>query len=243
MFHRVSNYRDIKNVDAWREICNVRSMEWEFLDLIDVEGMDTDSSDTRTIDVVNCRQCGILLPLSMASIDHQAPQTTGITKAMCRFFRSVGCTVGSGKGTKSITLQYKYASQIGAYDSPSTGNREERYTLNEIGRMYYTMMHLSGQLDLCKMLSGTDAAAASPVKMVLVRLRPHNRSPRWLYLNSRRSSSKRCLCSITTCFMPGCAGFRIRLSSLGQTTDGTRIASRLPPSSHRLARSTVEAGS
>jgi hypothetical protein len=113
-------------------------------------GVDTDSSDTRTIDVVNCRQCGILLPLSVASIDHQAPQTTGITKAMCRFFRSVGCTVGSGKGTKSITLQYKYAPQIGAYDSPSTGNREERYTLNEIGRMYYTMMHLSGQLDLFK---------------------------------------------------------------------------------------------
>src|SRR5437870_3015438 len=43
--------------------------------------------------------------------------------------------------------------------------------------------------------------------------------------------------------MSGCAGFRIRLLSLGQTTEGTRIASCFRAFSQFLARSTVEAGS
>jgi hypothetical protein len=147
MFSTVSNYREIKTVDAWRLIYGVREQSWEFHQRLSNEGMDIDEIEQNDIDVVNCRVCGILLPLRVASIDHQAPQSNGMMKAMCRVFRSIGCTVASGRGVKSVTMQSELAEAIGG-DEPGRwdGNKVERHTLNEVGRMYYSMLGVAGMM-------------------------------------------------------------------------------------------------
>ena len=102
--------------------------------------------------VVVCRQCGVLIPLKVASIDHQAPQTGGQDKAMLRFFRVADCTVGGGVGAKFNaihSLVHKDRNPIGNDVDPSSikSTKEERYTLNAAGLIYYSLIRHAGLLD------------------------------------------------------------------------------------------------
>lgn len=89
-----------------------------------------------------CRQCGIVIPLKVISIDHQGPQTGGEAKAICRVFRSLGLTITGGKGKKSRSpAAAAMTAAVGGL--PSTGLQEKkyRYTLNRVGEIYFTMAY------------------------------------------------------------------------------------------------------
>jgi hypothetical protein len=96
--------------------------------------------------VVYCRECGLQIPLSVATVDHQAAQNGGETKAMFRFFRAIGCTEASGAGRKSQRLlAYFNNNGMQVTDStPQSGNKLDRYTLNDFGVLYYSILRAAG---------------------------------------------------------------------------------------------------
>src|SRR5262249_51930159 len=99
-------------------------------------------SGTKTsppIELVYCRECGAQMPLRMATLDHQQPKSNSANDALCRFFRALGLTKAGAAGRKTRSFSQHYAASVGGIDTP-TGAAEDRYILNEPGRIYYSLL-------------------------------------------------------------------------------------------------------
>ena len=139
LFNAVTNYRLIKTDQTWRDAYGVSQRDWDYSD-----PKDANVQFDKNIDVVYCRECGMLIPLRIASIDHQAPQTGGEAQAIARLFRSLGCTRASGTGQKSQDTGTLYAASIGGRTALAPGTKEDRYTLNLVGIIYYSAILAAG---------------------------------------------------------------------------------------------------
>jgi len=115
----------MKSLQEWQAIYDVGPGDHHFINV------KTRKTFIKSIDLVYCRQCGVQMPLTMATLDHQGPQSNGANLALCRFFRSLGLTNGTGKGPKSKQFRKDYAGSVGGNKSAAAaGDRAARYTLN-----------------------------------------------------------------------------------------------------------------
>ncbi len=132
-FKKEHSYRQIKDDALWREVYKVEDVMWRRLD--PTHGLCFDN-----IPAVFCRQCGIEIPLRVASVDHQGAQTGGESKAVLRFFRAIGCTESTAKSRKGAIVLARFAAALGGDANTRLSGATDRYTLNVMGRMYYTMI-------------------------------------------------------------------------------------------------------
>jgi len=133
-----NNYRNCKQNALWKEAYGVHD-KW----------FDTYSSKTRTKGSVcepatYCQKCGIVLPLRNLTIDHQKPRAGGEVEAMMRVFRAAGLTQVTGAGVKNRFLQRQVAAAVGGTTNVvqfgAKGDLNQRYTLNEKGILFFTVL-------------------------------------------------------------------------------------------------------
>jgi hypothetical protein len=135
LFTRKSQYREFKKSLEWQAIYEVRTAKRDHYDF------HADQIVKRDIDLVFCRSCGLELPLAAATMDHQAPVKGGRPRALCRFFRALGLTCAPGHGLKSEYYSSQLAARVGGNSAGDPTKRKERYTLNDIGTIYYSLLY------------------------------------------------------------------------------------------------------
>jgi hypothetical protein len=134
-FKTHGTYRQIKSDSDWQALYGVEEIEYKYID-----PKSRKAKIGMKIDVVFCRHCGVQMPLRLATVDHQAPQSVGAYFALCRFFRALGLTKGAGTGKKTQQYRRDYAADVGGKTSTEVADWDSRYTLNRVGRIYYSML-------------------------------------------------------------------------------------------------------
>jgi hypothetical protein len=133
------DYRSAKSNRLWVEVYGVQAIGFTTYDSKTRRGGRTLAPATY------CQRCGIVLPLRNLTIDHQKPQQNGGVEAMVRVFRAAGLTVSAGYGIKNRYLQGLVAKIVGGNQNVlppgQKGPVTDRYTLNEKGVLYFTMLH------------------------------------------------------------------------------------------------------
>jgi hypothetical protein len=146
-FKKKNSYREIKDNQDWR---NIYGVDYPNLDWIDPKSGAVTNVATPS---VYCRACGIYMPLKLATVDHQRPQAGGAILAVCRVFRALGLTEGGATGAKGQYFNQIYAASVGGTVDGKIYGGEERYTLNPIGEIYYSLLQKSGLMlefkDVC----------------------------------------------------------------------------------------------
>lgn len=137
--YTAANYRNVKDNLQWRAVYEVTDdVMWSYVSRI--HGPMSKSEST-----VACRACGIVLPLKVITVDHQSPQTGGAVGAICRVFRGLGLTQGGPKGKKNKHAIQANAATVGGKVA-NLGSWSERYSLNDAGAIYYSVIKEAQQL-------------------------------------------------------------------------------------------------
>ncbi len=117
-------------------------------------------------DSIPCKKCGLVLPMKLITIDHQRPQAGGEFEAVAKVFRIFGLTLEGPKGAKGKAFQelvqkggtatnVVLAGDMGVLTVAPLpvgvkalgGNSlADRYTLNDSGTMYYSLVKAAGAL-------------------------------------------------------------------------------------------------
>lgn len=137
--YKSSNYRDVKSNAQWRAVYNVED------NVLHLYVHRIHGSMAKPESMVSCRACGIVLPLKVITVDHQAPQTGGDIGAICRIFRGLGLTRGGARGNKNKTAVQANTVAVGGTVA-NLGSWDERYSLNDAGTIYYSIIKEANQL-------------------------------------------------------------------------------------------------
>jgi archaellum component FlaF (FlaF/FlaG flagellin family) len=128
-----STYREVKKYQKWKDIYSVQTIKFSVL----VNGHSVPSHGEGTF----CRgKCGIFLPLSALSVDHQKPKKGGHTEALLRIFRGFGLTKAGPKGLKNKGARNDYMGLVGGGAFPPGDDPVMRNTLNSTGILYYSIL-------------------------------------------------------------------------------------------------------
>jgi hypothetical protein len=101
-------------------------------------------------DTVPCFDCGLVLPLANIHIDHQRPQAGNELEPICKVFRAMGLTIDGPSGPKGTHAIATWRGQVNGLGSAGVNTRAAKYTLNDVGKMYYTLAHDAGELPTLK---------------------------------------------------------------------------------------------
>jgi hypothetical protein len=74
-----------------------------------------------------CQNCGVLLPISLMSVDHTRPQTGGESEAVAKVMRVLDLTVVGGVGSKSTQLTAVLQSAMQHQDGLSAGLNQMQF--------------------------------------------------------------------------------------------------------------------
>lgn len=169
--YQTTNYREkiIQN-DFWRRMYKCGPTSVKFLG--------PNGYEEAYIDGTACIDCGLILPLSHMTIDHQRPQSGGETEAIARLFRACDLTDGKPVGAKGKGLinQFKGVGlDPGDYSkipkparnatpqtSPTT-SRTSRYTLSSMGHLIYAAIVSAGEIERLKRLGMHSLANLKPL--------------------------------------------------------------------------------
>lgn len=128
-----STYREVKKYQKWKTIYSVQNIHFHVL----VNGHVVGTQGEGTF----CRgKCGIFLPLSALSVDHQKPQKGGQTEALLRIFRGFGLTKAGPKGLKNRGALNEYMGLVGGGSYDPGNDPVQRNTLNSMGMLYYSIL-------------------------------------------------------------------------------------------------------
>ncbi|MDN2709850.1 hypothetical protein O0880_10530 [Janthinobacterium sp. SUN118] len=132
-------HRAVLNHAPWRNLYNVAP---RVLAYMDSHGAAVVNPAT---DSVPCVDCDILLPINNITIDHQRPQNGRFEEAVCKVFRSIGLTTGRPTGPKGIHFANLHAATVGGVvGGAPIPVRVAKYTLNDMGKIYYTLAQWCG---------------------------------------------------------------------------------------------------
>ena len=98
-----------------------------------------------------CMQCGLVLPWLHLSIDHQRPQARGQTEAVLKTLRALGLTEEGPKGVKGQAIVdpakqgVVQPKKFRPVELGRDGDRNNRYTLNYKGIIFYTLICAKNQ--------------------------------------------------------------------------------------------------
>lgn len=107
---------------------------------------------TEQVDSAPCMACGLVLPFSHLTIDHQRPQTDGEIEAVLKTFRACGLTREEPKGGKGQQLLAHLRRGVALAPVPTAPGRaalggtsvDDRYTLNDEGTVLYSFAVAAG---------------------------------------------------------------------------------------------------
>lgn len=134
-------HRQVLNNVAWRTFYHVgpRVLTW-----IGQTGLPLAPAPNG--DTVPCFDCGLVLPLRNIEIDHQRPQAGNRHEPVAKVFRALGLTVDGPGGDKGVNVFANHGASVAGLASANTGNHASKYTLNDVGQIYYTIADWSGVL-------------------------------------------------------------------------------------------------
>lgn len=94
---------------------------------------------------VPCYDCGVVLRVANIHIDHQRPQEGNEFEPICKVFRAMGLTIDGPRdaSTKGATWSVAWATSVGGLASQG-GGLPSKYTLNGMGKIYYTLAQWYG---------------------------------------------------------------------------------------------------
>jgi predicted RNA-binding Zn-ribbon protein involved in translation (DUF1610 family) len=136
--YKSSNYRNVKDNPQWRSVYGAEELNHLYISKQHGPLAKPEPS-------VACRSCGIVLPLKVMTVDHQSPQTGGEIGAICRVFRGLGLTKAGPKGKKNKAAIQANAAAVGGKVVEQTGTWSDRYTFNDVGTLYYSVMKGANQ--------------------------------------------------------------------------------------------------
>ncbi len=127
---------------VWRGLYNVQVRPLTY------RNRDDTVKPTPPAETVACYDCGIVLPLSHIDIDHQRPKggkkvIANANEPVCKCFRAMGLTKGGSKGLKGASLLAQFALAVGGA-AAAVGTDVDRYTLSDVGQIYYTLINEQG---------------------------------------------------------------------------------------------------
>lgn len=114
---------------------------------------------------VPCYDCGIVLREANIHIDHQRPVAGNNSEAVCKVFRALGLTVGAGTGPKAAHFHAAHSATVNGVAGIAGATRDQKYTLNAVGRIYLTIA------DWCGLLQGNNEFDMACINHV-INLRP-----------------------------------------------------------------------
>jgi ribosomal protein L18 len=131
------NYRLAKSSPIWKSLYQEEDTQFSLVERNGVRRY-------QFMKACHCRRCGLVLPMTHVTVDHQGPQTGGEVKALVRAFRSLGLTESAGKGAKTRTFMAQHAVAAGGrITEPGPG----RFSLNATGSLYLTLIYAAGIAD------------------------------------------------------------------------------------------------
>lgn len=128
-----ATYRNVKTVPEWQAVYAVKPLL--FQKELDKK---TRAWGSVWLDATPCRECGIVLPLAILTVDHQKAQAGGGTAAIARVFRGLGLTIGSPTGVKGLATQQTYAAGLGG-NAFAKQSKDDKSSMNNAGVIYYTV--------------------------------------------------------------------------------------------------------
>lgn len=131
-----SGYRAIKDNEEWRAIYGVKA---GLIYYVDSTGKPYPKSVFETV-ACKSKECGIVMPLKSATIDHRHPQSGGKDDAARRVFRAIGLTKQEPFNDAGFTLYLR-----SCFYKKLTG--DSRSDLSYAGIVIFTCLHLSGYYD------------------------------------------------------------------------------------------------
>jgi hypothetical protein len=135
-----SNYRDVKNFLKWKNLYQVQPFQFH--------RVLNNAKSTVMAEATFCRgACGIFLPMSAISIDHQKPQTGGEIESVLRLFRGFGLTKAGPVGFKNKMALSEFANSVGGKSYDPGNDKVARHTLSSMGMLYYSIFTLFNKLD------------------------------------------------------------------------------------------------
>jgi hypothetical protein len=134
-----TTYRNVKNSAEWKANYGVAQHNFTAIS----------KAGTHSIviaDATSCRVCGLLLPLTHLTVDHQKAQVGGELASVLRVFRGFGLTVAGPTGGKGKATATAVAISLGGTVGLG-GSRADRYTLNLAGIIYYSVFRIAKAID------------------------------------------------------------------------------------------------
>ena len=140
MGYTYAAHRDVLvNNAQWRAIYNVANRALFYIDHTNAQVHKPGE------DSVPCHDCGLVCRLDATiTIDHQRPQAGNELEPVCKVFRAMGLTIDGPtgrKGTHGTVAGWPAA--VGGLASANVGTLNAKYTLNNIGKIYYTLIQWS----------------------------------------------------------------------------------------------------
>jgi len=135
-----TTYRNIKHEQYWQAIYH---HAMRLVSYVDKEGTLRQQSEL----TIPCRQCGLVLPFKLVTIDHSAAQKGNALDPIFKFFRALGLTNQDPSGPKGQTMSYMAGNVGGTFGG--NGN----YCLNPVGIIYFSLFRNSGYWNNLKALT------------------------------------------------------------------------------------------
>jgi hypothetical protein len=136
------HYRDTLTKSVpWRTFYNVANRVLMYLDKAGAPLGPVPNTET-----VACYDCGLVLPLANITVDHQRPQGGNPYEPVVKVFRAMGLTVAAAAGPKGTHFSAMQVPHVGGVAGAGMGTRQAKYTLNDVGKIYYTIADSCGVL-------------------------------------------------------------------------------------------------
>lgn len=148
--HAATTYANVKESEFWRSLYDVSPRALAFIEAA--------GPATHVRDSAACTECGLLLPLSHLTIDHQRPQAGGELEAILKVLRAFGLTMEGPKGQKGQRVRdhllaggllTPIQTRPGRAASPGV-SLDARYTLTETGAVFISVCAAAGLYDELK---------------------------------------------------------------------------------------------
>jgi hypothetical protein len=144
--HAATTYANVKASEFWRSLYGVASRPIAYIE--------AGGPVNRGVDSVPCTECGLLLPLTHITIDHQRPQAGGELEAVLKVLRTLGLTMEGPKGQKGRLVQehlFRGAPLAAVQTRPNRPaavgvSLDARYTLTETGAVFLSVCNAAGAL-------------------------------------------------------------------------------------------------
>lgn len=92
------------------------------------------------VETVPCYDCELVCRLDAnITIDHQRPQGGNELEPICKVWRAMGLTIDGPDGLKGQDIILHWGPLVGGLASANVGTRAAKYTLNNAGKIYYTL--------------------------------------------------------------------------------------------------------